>query len=110
MKTELNLTPDNILVLDTVLSDICSSQPITTLEKVNKCILIDVFKIVNRKAGEQKIKQTALFDKKKKVKLSFKISEAYYLLQFLNNIDLFNDTETKFHIQKIINLLDQKLC
>jgi len=110
MRIEFKTTPESVLILNQVLSDICSSRPLTTKEKVTKCILIDVFKMVDSKAKDLKIKQTALFDKKKQIKMSFKISQAYYLYRFLSNIEIFNDTHVKFHIQKIINLLDQKLC
>lgn len=110
MKIDLTVKPDSIFELSKVLSDICNSQPITTEQKVNKCILIDVFKTVDNKAKDLRIKQTALFDNKKQIKLSFKISQAYYLYNFLSDIELFNDGYTKLHIQKIINILHQKLC
>lgn len=110
MKIDFKTTPESILILNQVLTDICNSHPMTTKEKVTKCILTDVFKMVDSKARDLKIKQTALFDKKKQIKLSFKISQAYYLYKFLSNIEIFNDTHVKFHIQKIINILHQKLC
>lgn len=110
MKIDFKTTPDSILELNKVLSDIRNSQPLTTAQKVNKCILIDVYKMIDSKAKDLQIKQTVMFDKKKQIKLSFKISQAYYLYEFLSNIELFTDGFAKFHIQKIINILHQKLC
>lgn len=110
MKIEFKTTPESILILSDVLADVCNSQPLHTKEKVTKCVLIDVFKSIDNKAKDLRIKQTVLFDKKKQIKLSLKISQAYYLYKFLSNIELYHDSHVKFHIQKIINLLDQKLC
>jgi len=109
MKTELKINPDGIIVLSQLLSGVYTSQSFTTLEKVRKCILMDVYDKLTTKAKDLQRKQT-LFDTKKKVTFSLKFSQAYYLLQFLNNIDLFDNEFQKVQIQKIINLLDQKLC
>lgn len=109
MKIELKLNPDGIIVLAQLLSGVYTTQSYTTLENVRKCVLMDVYDKLTTKAKDLQRKQS-LFDSKKKVTLSLKFSQAYYLLQFLNNIDLFANEFKKIQIQKIINLLDQKLC
>ena len=109
MKTELKLNPDAIIVLSQVLSGVYTANPIANYEKVMKCILMDVFDKVTAKAKELQRKQS-LFDSKKKVTLSLKFHQAYYLYEFIKDIEMFDNDFQATQIRKIFNLLDQKLC
>lgn len=109
MKIEIKLNPDNIVILNNVLSGVYSSNPSTKTGKITKCILMDVCDKIASKKKDLERKQT-LFDSKKKVTLSLKYSQAFYLSHFLLNLPEFDNVFQDNQIQKIINLLDQKLC
>jgi len=108
MKTELKLIPDNIILLSKLLSGAYTSQTFTLLEKVSKCNLMDVYDKVSAKAKELQRKQS-LFDSKKKVTLSLKVSNAYYLYQFLINHYPVDNDYYKAQIEKIKNQLAERL-
>src|SRR5690554_965089 len=109
MKTELKLNTDAIIVLSKLLSGVYLGQPLTTLERVSKCVLMDVFDKVSAKAKDLQRKQS-LFDSRKKVTLSLKFHQAYYLYEFIKDVEMFENDFQAAQIQKIFNLLDQKLC
>lgn len=108
MKIELKLNSDAIIALSQKLSGVYIAYPLTTSEKVMKCVLMDVFDRVSTKAKGLQRKQS-LFDSKKKVTLSLKFHQAYYLYEFIKGIEMFDTDFQATQIQKIINLLDQKL-
>lgn len=109
MKIELKINPDAVIVLSQKLAGVYIANPHTTVEKVVKCILMDVFDRVSAKAKDLQRKQS-LFDSKKKVTLSLKFHQAYYLHKFLDKQDTFESQFQQIQVQKIINILDQKLC
>lgn len=109
MKIELKINPDSIVVLSQVLQGVYSSDAVTKIERVTKCILMDVYDKVSNKAKDLQRKQS-LFDAKKKVTLSLKYSQAFYLSQFLLHLSSCENEYQKAQISKLINLLDQKLC
>ncbi len=109
MKIELKINTDAILELSQRLSGVYMASPNTTPEKVMKCVLMDVVDKVSAKAKELQRKQS-LFDSKKKVTISLKFHQAYFLNEFLNKEVLFENEFQKVQVQKITNILDQKLC
>jgi len=109
MKIELKLNTDAIIVLSQKLAGVYIANPNTTPEKVMKCVLMDVFDKVSAKAKDLQRKQS-LFDSRKKVTLSLKFHQAYYLYEFIKDIEMFETDFQAAQIQKIFNLLDQKLC
>lgn len=108
MKIELKLSTDGIIVLSQVLSSAYTANPIGNHEKVMKCVLMDVFDKVSTKAKSLQRKQS-LFDTKKKVTLSLKFSQAYYLYHFIKDIEMYDNDFQAAQIQKVFNVLDQKL-
>lgn len=109
MKIELKINPDGIITLQSILQNVYSSEPHTKLEKVVKCVLMDVVDKVENKAKDLQRKHS-LFDAKKKVTLSLKYSQAFYLVHFLLNLSPIENEFKKAQISKIISILDQKLC
>lgn len=109
MKIELKTNPDGIITLKNVLQGVYNSEPQAKLEKVVKCVLMDVVDKIESKAKDLQRKQS-LFDTKKKISLSLKYSQAFYLSQFLLNLPSVDNDFQKAQVIKIINFLDQKLC
>lgn len=109
MKIELKINPDAIMVLSALLSGVYASNPQIKLEKVIKCVLMDVYDKVQNKEKDLQRKQS-LFDAKKKVTLSLKYSQAFYLSHFLMNLPAIENDFQKSQVIKLINLIDQKLC
>jgi len=109
MKIELKTNPDGIITLKNVLQGVYNSEPQTKLEKMVKCVLMDVVDKIESKAKDLQRKQS-LFDTKKKISLSLKYSQAFYLAHFLLNLPSVDNDFQKAQVIKIINFLDQKLC
>lgn len=109
MKIELKTNPDGIITLKNVLQGVYNSEPQTKLEKVVKCVLMDVVDKIETKAKDLQRKQS-LFDTKKKISLSLKYSQAFYLAHFLLHLPESENDFEKNQVHKLILQLDQKLC
>lgn len=109
MKIELKTNPDGIITLKTILQNVYSSEPHSKIEKVVKCVLMDVVDKVENKAKDLQRKHS-LFDTKKKVTLTLKYSQAFYLSHFLLNLPEIENDFQRAQISKILTLIDQKLC
>ena len=109
MKIELKTTPDGVITLKNVLQGVYNSEPQTKLEKMVKCVLMDVVDKIESKAKDLQRKQS-LFDTKKKVSLILKYSQAFYLANFLLSLPESENDFEKNQVHQLINQLDQKLC
>lgn len=107
MKIEIKTNSDGIMVLAQALSPVYHANPIDKIERVKQCILMDVVDKVTSKTKELKRKAT-LFDTKKKVKITLKYSQAYFLSEYLKEIEPTNPYQ-RACIYKIEEQINTKL-
>lgn len=109
MKIELNLTAEEIFTVTTVLNPIYTAKAIKREGKSLFSIGLDLVDKFETKSKSLKKKQN-LFDSKKKHKISLKFHEADALERILIDQKQYVDLPFMvFQIQKVIDILNQKL-
>ena len=111
MKVELKLNFDTLLAVSTTVNKVYE-LPATTIER--ECIYMSIgFDIADKFESKTKglIKKQNLFDHKKLHKITLKFHEAWALQAIL--MDLINTAPNPYQkglIQKVINIIDQKIA
>lgn len=110
MNIDLKLSPETIIILNEALQPIYNTKSSNRREKCALSIALDVVVKIESKAKSLKSKMN-LFDAKKKVKISLKPHEADVLeIILIQQIKDCNVVYIKHQIQKIIDMLNQKLA
>ncbi|MDN3672640.1 hypothetical protein QWY99_06175 [Flavobacterium branchiarum] len=110
MKIDLKLNPETALIVAATIEAVYNSKALTRREKSILSIALDLATKLDGKAVHIKAKRNQ-FNAKKKITVSLKFHEADMLeLLLLQQIKGIHDSYIKLEIQKVINLLNQKLA
>lgn len=110
MKIDLKLNSETALILAATIEAVYNSKALTRREKSILSIALDLATKLDGKAVHIKAKRNQ-FNAKKKITVSLKFHEADMLeLLLLQQIKGIHDSYIKLEIQKVINLLNQKLA
>lgn len=99
MKIKINTNPTGIFTLHGILQSMEQVKPNNKGQKVLRCVLLDVADKIATKERDLRRKM-GLFDGKKKIDVTLKYSQAYYLNQLLNGYICEGDLENAaiYHI------------
>jgi len=110
MKIELTLSPATITIITATLQAIYNTKAHTRRHKSTLSIALEVAKRFDAKIATFK-SQSTLFEQRKKTKISLKFYEADMLeLLLIDQIKSVDETLIRQQIQKVIDMLNQKLA
>lgn len=110
MKIDLKLSATTITIITATIQPIYNSKAHTRRTKSILSIGLDVIAMLEKKYGNFKKNPMELFDKEKPVKISLKFHEADMLeLLLIDQIKYADDVYIRQQIQKVIDMLNQKL-
>jgi len=111
MKIELSISIPTFIIITTAIQAVYNTKAHTRRTKSTLSIALDVTAKLDAKLSSFKKNEITLFDQKKKIKLSFKFHEADMLeLLLIDQIRYADDPYIKQQIQKVIDMLNQKLA
>lgn len=111
MKIDLKLPTTTITIITATLQPVYNTRAHTRREKSALSIALDVIALLEKKYTNFKKSPMELFDKGKSVKVSLKHHEADMLeLLLLDQIKSVGDPYMKQQVQKVIDMLNQKLA
>jgi hypothetical protein len=110
MKIDLKLTHEEITIITATLQPLYNTKAHTRRHKATLSIAMDLIALLDKKFTALKLK-TDLFNSNKTIKISLKFHEADMLeLILIQKIGDADDHYIRQKIQKVINILNQKLA